>query len=147
MKYEITKPTNRKSMFDLFFGDKFYDDFFAPVTGSVGEMSSWRPAVDIIEKDDKYLITAELPGVDEKDVSIEIKDGVLTLKGERNKEYTEESDNVYRCERSYGSFMRSFNIADVNEEKIDAQYKDGILKIELPKAEQKKPKKVSIKKG
>lgn len=147
MKYELTKPTNKRSMFDVFFGDRFYDDFFAPSLGETSEMASWRPAVDIVEQEDKYVIKADLPGVDEKDVSIEIKDGVLTLKGERSNEYKEEKDNVYRCERSYGSFMRSFNIADINEEKIDAQYKDGILKIELPKAEQKKPKKVAIKKS
>lgn len=147
MKYEVTKPTNKKSMFDVFFGDRFYDDFFAPVTGNVGEMSSWKPAVDIVEKQDRYVIKADLPGVEEKDISIEVKDGVLTLKGERSNEYTEEKDNVYRCERSYGSFSRSFNIADVNEDKIDAEYKNGILNIELPKAEQKMPKRVSIKKS
>lgn len=145
MKYELVRPSNKKSMFDLFFGDKFYDDFFAPATGSNSELTSWRPAVDIIEKDDRYVVKADLPGVEEKDVSVEVNDGVLTLKGERKTEFEEEKDNVYRSERSYGSFMRSFNIADVDEEKITADFKNGTLTIELPKAEQKKAKKISIK--
>jgi HSP20 family protein len=137
MKHEIAKTNNNKSMLDLFFGDKFYDDFFTPTT--------WRPAVDIAEKDGKYVIKADLPGVEEKDVSVEVHDGVLTIKGERKSEFAEEKDNVYRAERSYGAFMRSFTIGDVNEDKINAEYKNGTLTIELPKTEQKKAKKISIK--
>lgn len=148
MRYDLTKPSNKRSMFDVFFGDKFYDEFFAPVVNnSSSDIVNWRPAVDIVEKDDKYIIKADLPGVEEKDVSLELKDGMLTIKGERKNEYTEEKDNVYRCERSYGTFMRSFNVSDVNEEKITAEYKNGILTVELPKAEQKVAKKISIKKG
>ncbi len=146
MKYEITKPSNRKSMFDLFFGDKFYDDFFSPAINTENEIMSWRPAVDVAEKDGKYVIKADLPGVDEKDVGIEVNEGILTIKGERKSEFTEEKDNVYRSERSYGSFMRSFNIGDVDEDKINAEYKNGTLTIELPKTEQKKSKKININK-
>jgi HSP20 family protein len=146
MKYDIAKTNKNRSMFDVFFGDKFYDDFFAPVSGGNTEFSDWRPAVDIVDKGDKYLIKADLPGLDEKDISLELKEGVLTLKGERKYEYEENKDNVYRSERSYGSFMRSFALNDVNEEAIKAEYKNGILNVELPKAEAKKAKKIEIKK-
>ncbi|MEI6092859.1 MAG: Hsp20/alpha crystallin family protein [bacterium] len=138
MKYEIANPNKQRSMFDLFFGDKFYDDFFIPA-------NNWAPAVDIVDKGEKYLIKADLPGVDEKDISLEVQDGVLTIKGERKNEHEEEFDNVYRSERSYGSFLRSFNLSDIKEENIKAEYKNGILTVELPKAEEKKAKRIEIK--
>lgn len=138
MKHELVNPNKQKSMFDLFFGDRFYDEFFTPAT-------NWTPAVDIVDKGEKYLIKADLPGVDEKDITLEVNDGVLTLRGERKNEHEESNDNVYRCERTYGSFVRSFNLSEIKEEEIKAEYKNGILTVELPKAEEKKAKKIEIK--
>jgi HSP20 family protein len=148
MRYEITKPANRSSLLSSFFGDGLLEDFFSPVLriASQGDSASWSPAVDIVEKEDRYIIKADLPGVNEKDISVELKDNVLTIKGERKSEFEEEKDNLKRCERTYGMFSRSFTVYDVAAEKIDASYDNGTLKLELPKAEETKAQKIEIKK-
>ena len=108
-------------------------------------MGMWNPAVDLYEKDDHFVIKAELPGVDKKDISIDLKDRVLTLSGERSNENEVKEENFYRRERSYGKFQRSFTLpADVDADKIKAEFKDGLLMIEVPKPEQQKPKQVTI---
>ena len=105
----------------------------------------WNPAVDLYEKDDYFVIKAELPGVDKKDISIDLKDRVLTLSGERSYENEVKEENYYRKERSYGKFQRAFTLpADVDSDKIKAEFKDGLLQIEVPKPEQQKPKQVTI---
>ena len=91
--------------------------------------------VDICDKGDFYLLEADMPGFKKEDIKIDIEDGYLTISGERNFE-NEEKDkqgNVMRHERSFGSFSRSFNIADVKEDEIRAEYKDGVLKLNMPK--------------
>jgi len=104
------------------------------------------PAVDIKETEDKYVIEVEVAGIDKKDVHIEVKDGVLTLSGERKFEHEEKKDNYTRIERSYGKFHRTFTLPDlVMEDKIEAAYKDGLLTIELPKGEEAKPKEIEVK--
>jgi len=104
------------------------------------------PAVDIKETDDKYLIEAELPGIKKEDVHIEVKDGVLTLRGERKHEEEKSEGNYTRIERAYGQFQRSFTLpVNVEEDKISASYKDGVLAIELPKGEKAKPKQIEVK--
>ena len=108
-------------------------------------MGMWNPAVDLYEKDDHFVIKAELPGVDKKDISIDLKDRVLTLSGERSNEHEVKEENFYRRERSYGNFQRTFTLpADVDADKIKAEFKEGLLKIEVPKPEQQKPKQVTI---
>ena len=108
-------------------------------------MGMWNPAVDLYEKDDHFVIKAELPGVDKKDISIDLKDRVLTLSGERSYENEAKEENYYRRERSYGKFQRAFTLpADVDSDKINAEFKDGLLQIEVPKPEQQKPKQVTI---
>ncbi|MEI6080458.1 MAG: Hsp20/alpha crystallin family protein [bacterium] len=145
MKYEIMTPNRRRSLVDTFFEGDLLNDFFAPATRDLGGLTDWIPEVGILEKGNKYVIKADLPGVEEKDVSLEVKDGILTLKGERRNEAEKEEGNVYSCERSYGSFMRSFDLGDVKEEDIKAEYKNGTLTIELPKTEERKAKKIEIK--
>ncbi len=104
------------------------------------------PAVDIREADDKYLIEAELPGIKKEDVHIEVKDGVLTIRGERKHEEEKKEENYTRIERAYGQFQRSFTLpVNVEEDKIDASYNDGILTVELPKGEKAKPKQIEVK--
>src|SRR5210317_1506077 len=109
------------------------------------DMGMWNPAVDLYEKDDHFVIKAELPGVDKKDISIDLKDRVLTLSGERSYENEVKEENYYRRERSYGKFQRVFTLpADVDSDKIKADFNDGLLQIEVPKPEEQKPKKVTI---
>jgi HSP20 family protein len=107
--------------------------------------TSWSPAVDIYETDSEIMVQAELPGVDRKDIALQLENNVLTLKGDRRFEKETNQDNYHRIERSYGGFSRAFTIPTiVDEEKIRADYRDGILKIALPKKEQVKAKQIKI---
>jgi HSP20 family protein len=107
--------------------------------------TSWSPAVDIYETANEIMVKAELPGVDRNDITLNLENNVLTLRGERKFEKETRQENYHRIERSYGGFSRAFSIpAIVEEEKIRAEYKDGILTIALPKKEQIKPKQIKI---
>lgn len=107
--------------------------------------ASWSPAVDIFETEGEIVVKAELPGMERKDITLHLENNVLTLKGERRFEKETKEENYHRIERSYGGFSRSFSIpATVDEEKIHADYKDGVLKILLPKKEHAKPKQIRI---
>jgi HSP20 family protein len=127
--------------------DRFFDDPFFRL-GRMAEDSGlgmWNPAVDLYEKDDCVMIKAELPGVDKNDINIDLKDRLLTLSGERTHDKEVNEENYYRRERSYGKFQRTFTLpADVDSDKIKAEFKDGVLQIEIPKPEEKKAKKVTI---
>jgi len=107
--------------------------------------TTWSPSVDIYETEGDIVVKAELPGIDRKDITLNLEKNVLTIRGERKFEKEAKDDNYHRIERSYGAFSRSFSIpATVNEEKISADYKDGVLTISLPKKEQAKPKQIQI---
>jgi len=107
--------------------------------------TSWSPAVDIYETDSEITVQAELPGVDRKDIALQLENNVLTLKGDRRFEKETNQENYHRIERSYGGFSRAFTIpTTIDEDKIRADYKDGILKIALPKKEQVKAKQIKI---
>ena len=94
---------------------------------------------------DEVEFKAELPGVDKKDISVDVKDGILTLSGERTYENEVKEGNYYRKERAFGKFNRSFALPEgLDPEKIDADYKDGVLKIAIPKPEEKKPRKIAV---
>ncbi|NNL75857.1 MAG: Hsp20/alpha crystallin family protein [Desulfobacterales bacterium] len=109
------------------------------------DMGMWNPTVDLYEKDNNFVIKAELPGVDKKDITIDLKDRVLTLSGERSYDNEVKEENYYRRERSYGKFQRAFTLpADVDSDKIKAEFKDGVLQVEVPKPEEQKPKQVTI---
>jgi HSP20 family protein len=109
---------------------------------------SWAPAVDIYEHEGNLILKAELPGLDPKDVDVRIENNVLTLRGERRFENEVNRDNCHRIERAYGTFSRSFTLpTGVNQEKIQAEYKDGVLRVVLPKREEAKPKQISINVG
>jgi len=108
-------------------------------------MGRWEPAVDILDNKDKIVIKAELPGVDKKDIKIDLKDHVLTLKGERSYENEVKEDNYYHRERTFGKFQRSFRLPlDLDPDKIKADYQDGVLRIEIPKPEEEKPKQITV---
>jgi len=107
--------------------------------------TTWSPSVDIFETEGEIIVKAELPGIDRKDILLNLEKNVLTLKGERKFEKETKEENYHRIERAYGGFSRAFSIpATVDEEKIRADYKDGVLKIALPKKEQVKPKQIKI---
>ncbi len=129
----------------LFSLDNFFDNFFAPVSGSEGE-SFFAPRVDVKETDAGYEISAELPGVKKDDIHITLSDGVLSLEAETKSEDKEEKDGkVIRQERRYGKFVRSFNVgADVKESDIKANFENGVLSISTPKGEAKAEEKKRI---
>jgi len=107
---------------------------------------AWTPAVDIAEHDDQFVVKVELPGVNKDDVKITLENNILTIRGEKKQEKETKKENYHRVERSYGSFQRSFTLpTTVKSDKINAVYKDGILQIELPKAEEAKPKQIEVK--
>jgi HSP20 family protein len=107
--------------------------------------SRWAPVTDVVETKDAIVLKAELPGMEEKDIAIEFENGVLTVQGERNVEIDENEKGYRRVERAYGKFFRSFTLPpNVNPEKIDATYKEGLLTIEIPKKEEAKPKKIAL---
>ena len=108
-------------------------------------LGTWNPAVDLYEKDDHYVIKAELPGIEKSDIKIDLKDRVLTLSGERTYEDEVKEESYYRKERSFGQFQRAFRLpAEVDSDKIRADFKDGLLRIEVPKPEKTKSKEVTI---
>jgi HSP20 family protein len=112
---------------------------------SSNEVVQWRPAANISETDKEYLIKAELPEVEKKDVEVTVHEGVITIRGERRFERTDESEKQHRVESFYGSFARSFSLpADADESKIYAESKDGVLKVHVPKTQAVKPKAIDI---
>ena len=124
----------------------FDDSVFPRVRLSEGSgLRNWRPAVDIYDSEDKIVVKAELPGVDKKDIHIDVKDRILTISGERSYENEVKEENYHRKERAYGKFHRSFTLPDgLDQNKIEADYKDGVLKVAIPKPEEKKPKTITV---
>lgn len=109
-------------------------------------VAEWAPLVDIIEDDKEYLIKAELPEVKKEDVKVTVQNEVLTIAGERKFEKEEKGRKYHRVERAFGSFERSFTLPeDADGSKVTAEYKDGVLKIHLPKSERATPKSIEVK--
>ena len=109
------------------------------------DSSAWSPTVNISESEDGYVLTAELPGVKKEDIDIDVKDRTLTLKGEKMNESKKEKENYIRVESSYGKFERSFSVSDdIDISKVDASFKDGVLRIALKKKEEAKPKQIKV---
>jgi HSP20 family protein len=106
---------------------------------------TWAPAVDIYEQGGNIVLKAELPGIDAKEVDIRIENNTLTLRGERKFDNDIKRENYHRIERAYGSFTRSFTLPSViDQEKIQAEYKEGVLRVVLPKRDEAKPKQIAI---
>ncbi|RMH62894.1 MAG: Hsp20/alpha crystallin family protein [Zetaproteobacteria bacterium] len=109
------------------------------------ERGTWLPAVDVRETTDALLIQAELPGIDKKDVRIELHEGRLTISGERKYEKEVNEENVYRIERAYGRFSRSFSLPrDIDTDAAEATMNNGVLEIRLPKKETAKPRSIEV---
>jgi HSP20 family protein len=126
--------------------NRLFDDFFTgwPERRSLME-GEWAPSLDIAETDAEVVVTVELPGVKQEDVEVTITNDVLTLKGEKKEEKEIKKENYHRVERSHGSFHRSVSLpTGVQGEKAKASYKDGVLKVAVPKVEAAKPKQIKI---
>ena len=115
--------------------DRVFDRFFEPRWGVVESTGEWAPKVDVSETKDAVVVKAEIPGVEQKDISVSLQDQVLTIKGEKHHEKDEKDEKYHRVERSWGAFTRSFRMpAAVETEKVAATFKNGTLMITLPKA-------------
>ena len=127
--------------------NRFFDEFFGERRSELAE-GAWVPSVDVSETDKELKVRAELPGMTQDDIELNLQDNVLTLKGEKKQEKKEEKENYHRTECCYGSFTRSLTLpVSVDQDKVQATFKDGILEITLPKSEEVKPKKISITTG
>jgi HSP20 family protein len=106
---------------------------------------AWVPPVDIFETGESIVIKAELPGISKEDITLEVKDNTLLIKGEKKFEKEVKEENYHRVERSYGAFQRSFSLpSTVQQDKVKAKVRDGILEVTLPKAEEAKPKQIKV---
>lgn len=127
--------------------DNIFEGFFRPLrTLERAPHGVLAPAIDVSEDDEQYLVRAELPGVNKDDISITLEDGVLHISGETKREQEEkQGGRVIRQERHYGKYVRSLRLADaVDEQKVKAKYKDGVLELVLPKSESVKPKQIAV---
>jgi len=143
---DITRGSARRTPWALFNElDSMLDEFRSP--GGQEWSGSFAPAVDVTETGNEYHVRADLPGVKKEDLDISIQDGVLTINAETRREETqEEQGRVIRQERRYGQFVRSMQLGDVVDvDNIKADYKDGVLDLVLPKAEQIRPRKIDVK--
>ncbi|MEO7773644.1 MAG: Hsp20/alpha crystallin family protein [Steroidobacteraceae bacterium] len=113
--------------------------------GSAAQSAAWIPSVDVRETADKFVVQADLPGVEANDIEITTEKGVLTIKGERKYEQREESQGYERVERVSGSFLRRFTLPDnVQLDKIEARYTNGVLEVKLPKAAEQAAKRITV---
>jgi HSP20 family protein len=123
----------------------FNSVFDAPTTGGGGAMRRWMPAMDLVETDDHFVLRADLPGMSEDDVRIELEDGTLTVSGERKAEHEEQKQGAYRVERAFGSFSRTLTLPQgVDPEAVTANFDRGVLEVRVPKPEQRKPRRIAI---
>ena len=127
---------------------RLFEPFFRfPVFDEAMTATAWNPAVDVAEENDKIVVKVEVPGVNEKDLRVSFEDGLLTISGERQFERKDER-NYHRIERSYGSFTRTFSLPrSVKADEIVANYRNGVLEIEIPKKEEARAKQIQINVG
>jgi HSP20 family protein len=119
--------------------------FDAPAQTNGGTLRRWMPAMDLLETGDHFVLRADLPGLSEEDVNIEVEDRVLTVSGERKAEHTESKEGYQRVERAFGSFSRSLTLPEgVDAEAVSASFDKGVLEVQIPKPEERKPRKISI---
>ena len=121
--------------------DRVFDAFF----GQTDQGRRWVPPMDLVEAEDHFVLKADLPGLSEGDVNIEVQDGTLTISGERGAEHEQREKGWYRIERSFGSFNRSLTLPDgVDPDRIEAAFSDGVLEVRIPKPEERKPRRIAI---
>jgi len=124
--------------------NRVFDAFFGNGSGATRQRR-WVPAMDLVETDEQLVLRADLPGLRKEDVELEVKDGVLTVSGERKAEHEEKSEGFYRVERSFGRFSRSMTVPNgIDAESITADFGDGVLEVRIPKPAERKPHRIAI---
>lgn len=129
--------------------NRLFNSFFdTPASAGEGIGRRWLPAMDLVEADDHYVLRADLPGLTEDDVSIEVENDILTVSGERKAEHEQRGEGYHRLERAYGSFSRSLTLpGGVDPDAVQASFERGVLEVRIPKPEQHKPRRVAISVG
>jgi HSP20 family protein len=135
----LMRPEPFSQEFDRLFSSLFNG------TRTGGTVQRWVPAMDLVEADDCFVLTADLPGLAEDDVAIEVQDSVLTISGSRQADHERKEQGWYRLERSFGSFSRSLTLPDgVDADKVEASFDRGVLEVRIPKPEERKPRRIAI---
>jgi HSP20 family protein len=125
--------------------NRLFNTVFDQPGGDGGQGRRWVPAMDLLETDEHFVLRADLPGMREEDVNIELEDNVLTVSGERKAEHEERQEGFYRVERAFGSFARSLTLPKgVNPEGVTAAFRDGVLEVRIPKPEERKARRIAI---
>jgi HSP20 family protein len=128
--------------------NRLFNAAFEGPGGGNGGARRWTPAMDLLETEDEFVLRADLPGLTESDVNIEIEDNVLTVSGERKTEHEDKREGFYRMERAYGSFSRSLTLPKgIDPEAVTAGFDRGVLEVRVPKPEQRKPRRINITAG
>jgi HSP20 family protein len=131
--------------------NRLFNTFFdSPTPGNGGNagLRRWIPAMDLVETDEHFVLKADLPGLTESDVNIEVEDNVLTVSGERKAEHEDKREGYVRVERAYGAFRRSLTLPEgVDPETVTANFENGVLEVRIPKPEERKPRRVAIQVG
>ena len=129
--------------------NRLFNTFFAsPTGGNGGSLRRWIPAMDLVETENDFVLKADLPGLNEDDVKIEVENNILTISGERKSEREDRKEGYYRVERAFGSFRRSLKLPEgVDPESVQASFERGVLEVHVPKPEDRKPRKVEISVG
>jgi HSP20 family protein len=123
--------------------NRLFDGFFGRANGTAGRR--WVPAMDLVETEADFVLRADLPGMSEDDVVIEVKDDVLTVSGERQAEHEHSDEGYYRVERAFGGFSRSLTLPEgVAADKVKAKFDNGVLEVRIPKPEERKPQRIQI---
>ena len=131
----------RRPEFSLF--DSLFDGFAFP--NMLAEEKEWLPSIDVSATDKEIIVRAEVPGMEKEDIDVTLTEGLLTIKGEKKHEREEKKENYHRMETHYGEFCRTLKLpGEIETDKVDAKYKDGVLKITIPKSEKAEAKKVKI---
>jgi HSP20 family protein len=125
--------------------NRLFNTVFDAPGGNGGTLRRWMPAMDLLETNDHFVLRADLPGMSEEDVKIELEDATLTVSGERKTEHESEQEGFYRVERASGAFQRSLTLPQgVDPESVSASFDRGVLEVRIPKPEQRKPRRISI---
>jgi HSP20 family protein len=129
--------------------NRLFNTFFdTPAPGNGGGARRWIPAMDLVETDDQFVLKADLPGLTDADVHIDLEGDVLTISGERKSEHEDKREGYVRVERSFGAFRRSLTLPEgVEPEAVTARFESGVLEVRIPKPEQRKPRRVAIQVG
>jgi HSP20 family protein len=125
--------------------NRLFTTFFDEGNDASAARRRWAPAVDLVEREDCLVLKADLPGLSEDDVQIEVRDNVLTIAGERKAEHEDKQNGYYRIERSFGRFARSLQLPEgVDADRIGASFEDGVLEVTIPKPQEREPRRIQI---